>query len=469
MIKKSIFREYDIRGIVPTELNEQSIKLLGYYFGLEVIKQTGEGSVVVVGYDARTHSPELFGYLTSGLNSAGCKVLGMGMVATGVNYFASFQEFLTESDKHKDALKPQASIMITGSHNPSEYNGFKMTIDHKPFFADDIYSLGDTIIANQDKVIESNEEFIEIDAKSIYIDWMVKEFSHLKAMNEKFIIDCGNGVADTVLTEILDKLELNYDGLYCDPDGTFPNHHPDPSEEKNLKDVIKALKGDYEYGFAYDGDADRIAFLTKKYNVKGDIMAILFASTMDKPTVIGEVKCSQVMYDKINNDGGNAIMYKTGHSNLKVKINETNADFAAEVSGHIFFNDRYFGFDDAVYATFRLLELVYNGMDIDKEIESLPKTYSTEEIKVYTTEEEKFPLIDKVKELLQNVDEDFPKIKDIIDVDGVRVIFEDGWGLVRASNTTPVLVTRFESTDEQKAKLYEQKLNKLIEEAKESL
>lgn len=469
MIKKSIFREYDIRGIVPTELNEQSIKLLGYYFGLEVIKQTGEGSAVVVGYDARTHSPELFGYLTSGLNEAGCKVLGMGMVATGVNYFASFQEFLTESDKHKNGLKPQASIMITGSHNPSEYNGFKMTIDHKPFFADDIYSLGDTIIANQDKVIESNEEYIEIDAKSIYIDWMVKEFSHLKAMNEKFIIDCGNGVADTVLTEILDKLELNYDGLYCDPDGTFPNHHPDPSEEKNLKDVIKALKGDYEYGFAYDGDADRIAFLTKKHNVKGDIMAILFASTMDKPTVIGEVKCSQVMYDKINNDGGNAIMYKTGHSNLKVKINETNADFAAEVSGHIFFNDRYFGFDDAVYATFRLLELVYNGMDIDKEIESLPKTYSTEEIKVYTTEEEKFPLIDKVKELLQNVDEDFPKIKDIIDVDGVRVIFEDGWGLVRASNTTPVLVTRFESTDEQKAKLYEQKLNKLIAEAKNSL
>ena len=198
-------------------------------------------------------------------------------------------------------------------------------------------------------------------------------------------------------------------------------------------------------------------------------MAILFASTMDKPTVIGEVKCTQVMYDKINADGGKAIMYKTGHSNLKVKINETNADFAAEVSGHIFFNDRYFGFDDAVYATFRLLELIQNGMDIDKEIDALPKTYSTEEIKVYTTEEEKFPLIDKVKELLQKPEDDFPIIKDIIDVDGVRVIFEDGWGLVRASNTTPVLVTRFESTNEQKAKLYEQKLNELIKKAQESL
>jgi phosphomannomutase/phosphoglucomutase len=175
------------------------------------------------------------------------------------------------------------------------------------------------------------------------------------------------------------------------------------------------------------------------------------------------------MYDIINNNGGKAIMYKTGHSNLKVKIQETNADFAAEVSGHIFFNDRYFGFDDAVYATFRLLELVHNGMDIDKEIEALPKTYSTEEIKVYTTEEEKFPLIDKVKELLKTPADDFPTIKDIIDVDGVRVIFEDGWGLVRASNTTPVLVTRFESTDENKAKLYEQKLNELIKIAQESL
>ncbi len=461
MINKSIFREYDIRGIVPQELNEQSIKLLGFFFGLEVQKQTKRGATIAVGYDARTHSPELFGYLTSGLNKAGCKVLGMGMVATGVNYFATYQEF--------DGVQPDASIMITGSHNPSEYNGFKMTIDHKPFFADDIYVMGDDIIANANVSIPTNETYTSIDVKSLYIDWMVKEFSHLKAMKPKFIIDCGNGVADTVLTEILDKLEFNYNGLFCEPDGTFPNHHPDPSEEKNLVDLIKALKGDYEYGFAYDGDADRIAFLTKKNNVKGDIMAILFASTMDKPTVIGEVKCTQVMYDKINEDGGNAIMYKTGHSNLKVKIRETNADFAAEVSGHIFFNDRYFGFDDAVYATFRLLELIYNGMDIDEEIAKLPKTYSTEEIKVHTTEDEKFLLMDKIKELLKNPTDDFPTIKDIIDVDGVRVIFEDGWGLVRASNTTPVLVTRFESTDKHKAKLYEEKLNNLISEAQKSL
>ncbi|MFZ9659917.1 MAG: phosphomannomutase/phosphoglucomutase [Arcobacteraceae bacterium] len=461
MIKKSIFREYDIRGIVGEELNEQSVKLLGYFFGLEVVQKTVKNPNVVVGYDARTHSPELFGYLTSGLQKAGCQVLGMGMVATGVNYFASYQEF--------DGMTPNASIMITGSHNPSEYNGFKMTIDHFPFFGDDIYALGDLIIANQNIEIITNENFIEIDAKNLYIDYMVENFSHLKGMKDRFIIDGGNGVADTVLTDILNKLELNYDSLFMTPDGTFPNHHPDPSEEKNLKDIKKALDGDFEYGFAYDGDADRIAFLTKKHNVKGDIMAILFASTMDKPTVIGEVKCTQVMYDIINSNGGKAIMYKTGHSNLKVKIKETNADFAAEVSGHIFFNDRYYGFDDAVYATFRLLELIKNGMDIDKEIDALPKTFSTEEIKVYTTEEEKFILIAKLKELLQNPPAGFPAIKGIVDVDGVRVIFDKGWGLVRASNTTPVLVTRFESTDELTAKLYEEQLNLLIKVAKEQL
>ncbi|MGB5919160.1 phosphomannomutase/phosphoglucomutase [Arcobacter sp.] len=461
MINKSIFREYDIRGIVGDELNEQSSKLIGYFLGLEAIKRTNvQEPVVVIGYDARIHSPELFSYLTSGFNKAGCKVLGMGMVATGVNYFASFQEF--------DGEKPNASVMITGSHNPSPYNGFKITINNAPFFGEDIYSMGEEITNNQNMLIEDNNNFKEIDVKSIYKNYMITEFAHLKGMKQKLIIDCGNGVADTVLTDILDALELNYDALYCEPDGTFPNHHPDPSEEKNLKDVIEKLKGDYEYGFAYDGDADRIAFLTKNHNVKGDIMALLFAKTMKNPVIIGEVKCTQIMYDRIN-ENGTAVMYKTGHSNLKVKLKELNADMAAEVSGHIFFNDRYYGFDDAIYATFRLLELIFNGMDIDKEIDSLPKVYSTEEIKVETTEEEKFLLMHQIKKNLITVGDDFPKILDIIEVDGVRIVFEQGWGLVRASNTTPVLVTRFESTDLEVAKLYEDKINELILRSKNEL
>ena len=461
MINQSIFREYDIRGIVGEELHEQSVKLIGYFLGKETIKRTQcHTPVIVIGYDARTHSAELFGYLTSGFNQAGCKVLGMGMVATGVNYFASFQRF----GNHV----PQASVMITGSHNPSQYNGFKITIENAPFFGEDITAMGQEIILNSNLNIQDNETFEAIDVKTLYIDYMVKEFAHLKAMPQKFIIDCGNGVADTVLTDILDQLELNYDALFCEPDGTFPNHHPDPSEEKNLKEIKKALKENIQYGFAYDGDADRIAFLTQKNNVKGDILALLFAKTMKNPVIIGEVKCTQIMYDKIN-ETGTAVMYKTGHSNLKVKLKELNADMAAEVSGHIFFNDRYYGYDDAIYATFRILELILNGMDIDKEIDALPKVYSTDELKVHTTEEAKFPLMERIKEKLQHVPNDFPKILKIIDVDGVRVVFEKGWGLVRASNTTPVLVTRFESTNELDAKLYEEKLNLLIQEAQDEL
>lgn len=454
---KTIFREYDIRGIYEQELNEQMTKLIGYFLGLHVKKV---GAYVAIGYDARSHSPILCEYLTSGLNKAGCKVLNMGLVATPVNYFSNFQNF--------DGITPSASIMITGSHNPSEYNGFKITIDKKPFFGEDIYALGREIIAHFDMKIDNDTTATFINAKERYIAYMIKEFDHLKGFDKPFVYDCGNGVAGVVVQDIFKSLNFTCKGLFVEPDGTFPNHHPDPTVEKNLKDIKKELEGEFELGFAYDGDADRIAFLTKKNNVKGDIMAILFSRAMSNPTVIGEVKCSQIMYDDIN-ARGKAIMYKTGHSNLKVMIAQTNADFAAEVSGHLFFNDRYFGYDDAIYATLRMIELVKNGLDVDAEIAKLPVVYSTEELKVETNENDKFPLVEKVKELLKNPPLDFPTIKEIVDVDGVRVIFSDGWGLVRASNTTPVLVTRFESTNADNAKLYEQKLGEVIAQAKAEL
>ena len=461
MIKKSIFREYDIRGIYEEELNEVSVKLIGYFLGLKI---TGN-KVVSIGYDARSHSPVLRDYLTSGLNAAGCKVLDMGMVATPVNYFSNYIDF--------NGVSTDASIMITGSHNPSEYNGFKMTVDKSPFFGADIYALGDEIIANASKLIENNTQKTDIDVKIPYINYMIEQFAHLKNFPKHIVIDGGNGVADTVITDIFDALNFKYDGLYLEPDGTFPNHHPDPSEEKNLVDVKAALAKNGDIAFAYDGDADRIAVLTHKHNIKGDQMALLYAMKMNKPTVIGEVKCSQVMYDEPERRGATAIMYKTGHSNLKVKMRETGADLACEVSGHIFFRHRYFGYDDAIYATLRMLELINDGIDIDAEIDALPQVFSTEEIKVETTEDEKFLIIDKVKELLKNPLEhlpaDFPKIVNIIDVDGVRINFEKGWGLVRASNTTPVLVTRFESTDKNLAKTYETAVNNLILDAKKQL
>ena len=385
----------------------------------------------------------------------------MGLVATPVNYYSNYIDI--------DSMRTDASVMITGSHNPSEYNGFKMTVNKSPFFGADIYALGEEIIANESMHIEDNTKRIDVDIKTPYINFMIDEFSHLKGMKTKMVLDGGNGVADTVITRIFDALEFDYEGLYMEPDGTFPNHHPDPSEEKNLVDIKSALAKNGDIAFAYDGDADRIAVLTHKHNIKGDQMALLYALKMDKPTVIGEVKCSQVMYDELERRGATAIMYKTGHSNLKVKMKETNADLACEVSGHIFFKHRYFGYDDAIYATLRMLELIHDGIDIDAQIDALPQVFSTEEIKVETTEEEKFLIIDKVKELLQNPPANFPKIQNIIDVDGVRINFEKGWGLVRASNTTPVLVTRFESTDENLAKEYESHMNALIKTAKASL
>ncbi|QKF58923.1 phosphomannomutase/phosphoglucomutase [Aliarcobacter lanthieri] len=452
-MSSSIFREYDIRGIFEKELNEDIVKKIGYYLAKALIQRVPSAIYIAVGYDARLHSPILKDWLSSGINQAGLKVLDMGLVPTPANYFANFTEF--------DGLKCDGSVMITGSHNPPEYNGFKITLNKDPFFGEDIYALGREIL-NDKSIIPNNEKTINIDSKNKYIDYIVESFKHLKLENKKFIFDCGNGVAGVVLGEILTKLNIKHKILFEDPDGTFPNHHPDPSDEHTLEDIKKELATkEFDFGFAYDGDADRIALLSQKYNFKGDILAIFFSKHIKNPTVIGEVKCSQVMYDTINSYG-KAIMYKTGHSNLKVKIKETNADFAAEVSGHLFFNDRYFGYDDAIYATFRALELIDQGFDFDKEYEALPQVYSTPEINITVTEDTKFKIIEDLKEALQNPSVNFPKIKDIITVDGVRVIFEKGWGLVRASNTTPKLVTRFEADTKENAKIYEECLINLF-------
>ena len=451
----SIYREYDIRGIYEKELNEDSVVRIGYALASKI-----SGEYVSVGYDARSHSPILFEYLTRGLNAGGKKVLDMGLVPTPVNYFTNYHEW--------DGVTPSASVMITGSHNPSEYNGFKITVDKAPFFSEDIYALGRECEA-MDMPAEVKRDVTKINAVERYVKFLVSEFQHLKGMDTRIVYDCGNGVAGVVTEDIFKALELKTKGIYVDPDGTFPNHHPDPSDEHNLVDVKKLLTEQGDIAFAYDGDADRIAVLTHENNIKGDMMALLYSMKMDKPTVIGEVKCSQVMYDELTRRGCNAIMYKTGHSNLKVKMRETNADLACEVSGHIFFKNRYFGYDDAIYATLRMLELIHDGIDLDAELAKLPLVYSTEELKVETTEEEKFKIIDRVKELLKSPPTGFPTIKDIIEVDGVRINFEKGWGLVRASNTTPVLVTRFESTDENEAKVYEKAINELILTAKKSL
>ena len=459
MISKSIFRQYDIRGIVEEQLTKENTKLIGYYLGLAIQERTKvKKPYIVVGYDIRKHSTMLFESLISGLNQSGCRILNIGLVATGVNYFASYQEFEIGHEK----IKPQASIMITGSHNAKQYNGFKITIENQPYFADDLIKLYETIKKNENIVITNNHDFIEVDTKSLYIDYMCEQFKELQGLKEKFVIDCGNGMADTVITKILDRLNLNYKALYKEPNGDFPNHHPDPSNEKNLFDLKSYLKDDCNYGFAYDGDADRIAVLTKKYNIKGDTLALLFSKTMKNPVIIGEVTYSQNIFDEINTHG-TTIMDKTGYSNLRLKLKELNADLAAEVSGHIFFNDRYYGYDDAIYATFRVLELIKSGMQIDEEIEKLPKVYTSSNIEIKIEEDKKFLLMGRIEESLKRLNRDFPIIKDICKIDGLRINFEYGWALVRASNTNPILVTKYEASTYATAKTYQNSLEKLIQ------
>ncbi len=448
-----IFREYDIRGVYEKDLNEKSIKTIGYLLGKKIKKV---GDVVAIGYDARTHSVTISKWLMSGLNRAGLKIKNMGLVPTPCNYFAGFND---------EAIK--ATIMITGSHNPKEYNGLKITIDKLPFFGKDIQALGDEVIKQmQNLSIEDDFSCESVDVLSEYVEYLSEHFKHLKGMSEPFIIDCGNGAAGEAVSRICKNLSLNAKILYANPDGTFPNHHPDPSEEKNLSDVKNELKsGVYKLGFAFDGDGDRLGVLSQTKIFKGDEMALLYSRLINEPKILGEVKCSQMMYDEIDKIG-KSYMYKTGHSNIKMKMREIDIDLAIEVSGHLFFNDRYFGYDDAIYAMIRAIELVKEGIDFDKEIAKYPKTYSTDELKIKTTDEEKFKIIKRLQDYLAQKHDDFPKVKSVVDIDGVRVIFENGWGLIRASNTTPTLVARFEATNEEDMRLYQDKLQNALDKCR---
>jgi phosphomannomutase/phosphoglucomutase len=463
---RRIFREYDIRGVVDRELTEEVVKRIGYFFG----RRVGSNRIVAVGYDARPHSPRLRDWLAGGLTDAGCTVLDMGLVPTPVNYFSNYRpvgvQVSEESPLSTLEEPPAASIMITGSHNPPEYNGFKITLDRLPFFGDEIRRLGEEVVAGEEVEISGEPRILSADVRSLYVEYMVEQFSHLRGMQTRIVYDCGNGVAGVVLPEIFDRLEIPAVGLYTDPDGRFPHHHPDPSVEENLRDVREEMKHrGAEYAFAYDGDADRIAFLTPHRNVKGDQMALLFERGMERPTVIGEVKCSQLMYDELRRRGATAVMYKTGHSNLKMKIRELGADLACEVSGHIFFADRYFGYDDAIYATLRILELIRRGIDPDAELDRLPAPYVSEEITIPCSEEEKFAVIGELRRMLRNPPDELPPVREIVEIDGLRIHFDEGWALVRASNTTPVLVTRYEAPDRERAERLRHSMESLIGKA----
>ncbi|WP_298788989.1 phosphomannomutase/phosphoglucomutase [uncultured Campylobacter sp.] len=430
---EDIFREYDIRGIVGEELNERSVKAIGFALGKHIANLGLER--VSVGYDARLSADELFGYFVSGLNFAGLRVYNIGLLPTPVGYFSVFTH------------KFDANVMITGSHNPKNYNGFKITIGTDSFFGADLRRLGAQVreLMSSNFEIPTDTSTQRYDILSEYLAYFEKEFAALKGFAAPFIIDCANGAAGVTVTKIIERLELNAKVLFPQPDGNFPNHHPDPSEEKNLADLKAAMKQDgVSLGFGFDGDADRIAVLTPRRNIKGDELACLLALNMHRPRILGEVKCSQAMYDTIDKIG-KSFMGKTGHSNIKKAMKELGIDLAAEVSGHIYFKERYFGFDDGVYAMMRVLELVAKGYDLDAELDKLPRVFSTDEIKFNTSEEAKFKIIEALKTQIHAGIAELPPIRDIIEIDGIRVRFDDGWALVRASNTTPVIVTRFEA------------------------
>lgn len=467
----SIFREYDIRGIFKEDLTKEVVVKIGYLLGMQIKQYDNK---VAIGYDARTHSPTLFNWLCEGLQANELEVFDLGMIPTPVAYYCTF------------TTEIKSSIMITGSHNPPQYNGFKITINQAPFYGKQIEAIGREM-ANVVVPQVAATQAKKLDVLQSYISYMTQEFSMLKNWNVKIAFDCGNGVAGIALKKIIENLNLQSIPLFFEPDGTFPNHHPDPSEEKNLISIKQALHEHNAFvGIAFDGDADRVALISQNRIFKGDELAILFtqdiAKTIPNPIVIGEVKCSQVMYDCIN-AVGQSVMYKTGHSNLKVKLKELQAQLACEMSGHIFFNDRYFGYDDAIYAALRILELIYKENEIHKNlstpiitleesINKLPKTYSTQEEKIQTSEEHKFQIIEKLQTTLKEILEaqkegketNFPEIREIISIDGVRVVFKEGWGLVRASNTTPMLVTRFEAYTKEMLTNYKNALINLLQQ-----
>ncbi|MBF7042005.1 phosphomannomutase/phosphoglucomutase [Campylobacter volucris] len=427
-----IFREYDIRGLFPSELNEKSVKAIGYALGL-VMKEKN-CKKVSIGYDARYSANELFNYLVSGLNKANLQIFDIGLAPTPVGYFSLFFDEIFD-----------ANIMITGSHNPKEYNGFKITIQKQSFFGENLKALSKKVQEYLNLTIEDNFTCEKYDVKSLYIDFLAKQFDHLKNYKEKIIIDCANGATGVIIKPLVEKLGLKAQILFENPDGNFPNHAPDPTEIENLHALQNALKEDEnaKMGFAFDGDGDRLVVASKDYVFKGDELCYLFAKNIDNPRVLGEVKCSKNLFDEVAKFGF-IMMGKTGHSNIKAMMKEYNIDLAAELSGHIFFKDRYFGYDDGIYAFLRTLELLAKNYDFQTMLNQLPKLYSSEEIKLKVSEENKFKIIEKFKEKVKA--NAFENVLECNEIDGIRIIFKDGWVLLRASNTSPYLIMRSEAT-----------------------
>lgn len=463
---KHIFREYDIRGIFGTEISPSFTKALGFVIGKIMLNKNAKS--VSVGYDARLSNKVLNNALIYGLNRAGIKVYSLGLVPTPLGYFSNY------------ACDIDANIMITASHNPKEYNGFKITINKESFFATELANIYDEValcLKDFDDKIE-DIEYEELDIKTKYIEFLQKEFAHLKNANLNLAIDTASGAACEVVANILDALNIKYAHYFSEFDGEFRAHEPDPTHEENLFAIKNELnfsnfshhcptplykngyvKNTATLGFGFDGDADRVVCVLKDKIIKGDELCYLFANDIKNPKILCEVKCSKIIFDKIN-ELGTCTMCKTGHSNIKKVIKEQNIDLAAELSGHVFFNDKYYGYDDAIYSMLRIIELYLKNPDFIGVLNKLPKSYSSDEIKIKVKEEDKFNIINTYKEKIKSLNLNAK----LIEIDGVRLEFENGFSLLRASNTSPYLVARFESISEEKLKEINDFTYKLLNE-----
>ena len=435
-ITSSIFKAYDIRGIVEKELTPEVVKLIGMAIGSESIAQGERG--IVVGRDGRLTGPMLSESLISGLIESGCHVVDIGMVPTPLVYFATYTKGAS------------SGVMVTGSHNPPEYNGFKIMIAGETLSADKIQNLYSRILNQQFSSGSGSSTSINIDQD--YMDTIKSDIDLDRELN--IVVDCGNGVAGNIAPKLFESLGAKVSKLFCLVDGRFPNHHPDPSNPENLEDLIKeVVDTGADLGLAFDGDGDRLGLVDNNGNIVwADRQMILYArdvlSRIPGAKIIFDVKCSSLLPKDISEHGGEPIMSRTGHSFIKNKLKETDAELGGEMSGHIFFKDRWYGFDDALYTAARLLEIISKTDKTCAEIfAELPDSVSTPEINIHFDEQGQQH--EAMKALSNNVD--FPG-SEINTIDGVRVDYENCWGLVRASNTTPCLVLRFEGNDKEALK-----------------
>ncbi len=459
-----IFREYDIRGTVGIDLSEDLAYQLGRAYG-GLVQEHG-GGTVAVGYDARESSPGYSAALIKGINQAGINVVAIGMCPTPQLYFTVFQ--------HKLA----GGVMVTGSHNPADMNGFKLGVGTHTLSGSEIQDLYKRILAlppEENTAVSALGtgagsakigKVEELNTRDQYIDYLVensKPFIGRKGI--KVVVDAGNGVGGLVGPEVLRRLGFDVVELFCDPDGRFPNHHPDPTVVSNLKALIAKVKETKaECGIGWDGDADRIGVVDENGQpIFGDMLLLIYArellKTVPTPTIIGDVKCSSRLFDDLNKRGAKAIMWKTGHSLIKNKLKETKGELGGEMSGHIFFKHRYFGFDDALYSSCRFLEVVsHSDVKVSELLSDLPPVVSTPEIRVDCPENLKFKIAEKMVSAFKDYSVDT--------TDGARIRFPNGWGLVRASNTQPVLVMRFEAETAAQMEEYRKLVVAQVEAAK---